>query len=61
LTDFLGGGKLGRESPKEGQHAKRTAHLYEGIQAGSGALRAYPKTYLNPLPSRVKTQFSDKL
>ena len=40
LTDFFGGDKLGRESPKEGHHAKRTTHLYEGIQAGSGAISA---------------------
>src|SRR5947207_2158381 len=40
LTDFLGEDKLGRESLRGGHHAKRIAHLYEGIQAGSGALSA---------------------
>ena len=40
LTSFPGGDKLGRESPKGGQHAKGTADLYQGIQTGSGTISA---------------------
>ena len=37
LTGFLGGCKLGKRHPTGGYHAKRTAHLYEGIQSGGRA------------------------
>src|SRR5262249_8606378 len=40
LTDFPGGGKFGRESPKGGHHAERTADGYKGIQTGSSAIGA---------------------
>ncbi|HLW03094.1 MAG TPA: hypothetical protein VKT82_30880 [Ktedonobacterales bacterium] len=40
LTEFPGGDKLGRVSPKGGSHAERTTHIYEGIQIGSGAVGA---------------------